>query len=145
MAYRLSPETGSRRLLEGSMRSWDLRKVDVEPHEPQILSTADDARTIVLRLPAGEQLQEHEVHEHARIVVIEGEVEVTTAAGEGVAAGGGHLVELAPGERHSVTARADATLLLLLTPWPGDGHPGAMSLDQKAEVRERAAQHSRPR
>lgn len=122
------------------MRSWDLKSVAAEPHEPQILSTADDARAILLRLPAGEELQEHEVHENARIVVIEGEVEVTIPEGESVSGGAGHLLELAPGERHTVLARADATLLLLLTPWPGDGHPGAMTLEQKAEVRERAAE-----
>ena len=122
------------------MKSWDLRNVEAEPHEPQILSTADDARTIVLRLPAGEELQEHEVHEHARIVVIDGEVDVSTAGGESVSAGAGHLFEFTPSERHTVAARSDATILLLLTPWPGDGHPGAMTLEQKADVRERAAE-----
>jgi len=30
-----------------------------------------------------------------------------------------------PGERHEVRARSDARLLLVLAPWPGDGHPGA--------------------
>jgi len=39
----------------------------------------------------------------------------------------------------TVTARADAILLLVLSPWPGDGHPGVLSLAEKAEVRERAA------
>jgi quercetin dioxygenase-like cupin family protein len=124
------------------MRSWDLRTVAVEPHEPQILSTADDVRAILLHLPAGEELQEHEVHEHARVVVVEGEVEAVTPEGESVSAGGGHLLEFAPGERHTVAAQTDAKLLLLLTPWPGDGHPGAMTLEEKAEVRERAAEHS---
>lgn len=123
------------------MRSWDLKAVGAEPHEPQILSTADDARAILLNLPAGEELQEHEVHEHARIVVIEGEVEVATPEGERVSASSGHLLEFVPGERHTVAAQADTRLLLLLTPWPGDGHPGAMTLEQKAEVRERAAEH----
>lgn len=122
------------------MRSWDLKSVVAEPREPQILSTADDARTILLRLPAGEELQEHEVHEHARIVVVEGEVEVTTPEGERASAGGGHLLEFAPGERRTILARADATLLMVLTPWPGEGHPGAMTLEQKAEVRDRAAE-----
>jgi quercetin dioxygenase-like cupin family protein len=124
------------------MKSWDLKTVAAEPREPQIISTADDARAILLHLPAGEQLQEHEVHEHARIVVIEGEVEVATPEGERVSAGSGHMLEFAPGERHTVVAQADARLLLLLTPWPGDGHPGAMTLEQKAEARERAAEHS---
>lgn len=124
------------------MQAWDLKAIEVEPHFPQILVSADDARTVLLQLPAGEELQEHEVHERARIVVIAGEVDVTTSTGETMSAGAGHLFEFAPGERHTVAARSDARLLLILTPWPGDGHPGAMTLDQKAEARQRAAQHS---
>jgi quercetin dioxygenase-like cupin family protein len=123
------------------MQSWDLRSVDAAPHEPEILASAEDARAVVLQLPAGEELQEHEVHERARIVVLDGEIEVTTPEGESAEAGGGHLFEFEPGERRTVAARSDARLLLILTPWPGDGHPGAMSLEEKAEVRERAAEH----
>lgn len=125
------------------MRSWDLKSVGVEPHEPQILSTADDARTILLRIPAGEELQEHQVHEHARIVVVEGEIEVALPAGERVSAGIGHMLEFEPGERHTILAHGDARLLLFLSPWPGAGHPGALTLEEKAEVRERAAEHAR--
>lgn len=124
------------------MKSWDLRSVAAEPHEPQILSSAEDARAIVLNLPAGEELQEHEVHERARLVIVDGEVEVTAAEGETVSASAGYLFELAPGERRTIAARSDAILLLILSPWPGDGHPGAMSLEEKAEARERAAEHA---
>jgi hypothetical protein len=28
-----------------------------------------------------------------------------------------------PNERHEVTAKSDARLLLVLSPWPGEGHP----------------------
>jgi quercetin dioxygenase-like cupin family protein len=122
------------------LRSWNLKTVRAEPHEPEILSTGDDARAILLSIPAGEELREHEVHEHARIVVIEGELDVVTPEGEEVSAAAGHMLEFAPGERHTVAARADARILLLLTPWPGDGHPGVMTLEEKADVRERAAE-----
>jgi len=122
------------------MQSWDLKAIGVEPHQPEILASANDARTILLYLPAGEELQEHEVHERARIVVIEGEVEVSLPSGESVAAGSGHLLEFEPGERHTVVARSESRLLLVLSPWPGDGHPGAMTLEEKGEVRERAAE-----
>jgi len=123
------------------MRSWDLKTVEAEPHQPQILASAEDARTILLFLPAGEELQEHEVHERARVVVIDGEVDVTSPGEETGAASVGHLFEFNPGERHTIAARSDARLLLILTPWPGDGHPGAMTLEQKAEARERAHRH----
>jgi quercetin dioxygenase-like cupin family protein len=123
------------------MESWDLKSVDVEPHQPRILASAEDARTIVLYLPSGEELQEHEVHERARIVVIEGQVEISMPSGESVSAGPGHLLEFEPGERRTVAARSDSRLLLILSPWPGDGHPGAMTLEEKGEAREKAAEH----
>ena len=123
------------------MQSWDLKAVEAEPHQPQILASAEDARTIVLHLPTGEEMQEHEVHERARVVVIDGEVDVTAPGGEAVTASAGHLFEFDPAERHTIAARSDARLLLILTPWPGDGHPGAMTLEQKAEARQRAQRH----
>lgn len=121
------------------MQNWDLKAEGAEPHEPRILSTAADARAILLHLPAGEQLQEHEVHERARLLVVDGEAEVKTPAGESVEAAAGHLFEFDPGERRTVLARSDLRLLLLLSPWPGDGHPGAMTLEAKEHARERAA------
>ncbi len=120
------------------MQSWDLKAVEAEPHQPQILASAEDARTIVLHLPTGEEMREHEVHERARVVVIDGGVDVTVPGEETVTASAGHLFEFDPAERHTIAARSDARLLLILTPWPGDGHPGAMTLEQKAGARERA-------
>jgi quercetin dioxygenase-like cupin family protein len=105
---------------------WDLTGLDVEPHHPQILaSKRGESRTIALRLPAGEELQEHQVHERAHLVVIEGEVEIAQDGREAVAGGPGLLAVFDPGERHEVRARSDARLLLVLAPWPGAGHPGA--------------------
>lgn len=124
------------------MQSWDLKSVDAEPHQPQILASGEDARTILINLPAGEEMQEHEVHERARVVIVDGEVDVTTADGDFASAKAGHLFEFEPGERHTVIAREDSRLLLVLSPWPGDGHPGAMTLEEKASARERAAEHS---
>ena len=59
-----------------------------------------------------------------------------------VEAEAGVLVYLPPRERHEVRALTDARVLLLLTPWPGSGHPGTMTLEQKAEVRARAAERA---
>jgi quercetin dioxygenase-like cupin family protein len=123
------------------MESWDLKTVEVEPRQPRILSSADDARTILLNLPEGEEMQEHEVHERARVLVVEGDVDVAED-GDVASAGAGHLFEFAPGERRTITARSDARLLMVLSPWPGDGHPGAMTLEEKAEAREKAAEHA---
>jgi quercetin dioxygenase-like cupin family protein len=125
------------------MESWDLKTVDVEPHQPRILASANDARTILLHLPGGEEMQEHEVHERARVLVVDGDVEVTLQDGDLVSASAGHLFEFEPGERRTIVARSDARMLMVLSPWPGDGHPGAMSLEEKSEARERAAEHAR--
>ncbi|HET8814436.1 MAG TPA: hypothetical protein VFM51_05715 [Solirubrobacterales bacterium] len=125
------------------MESWDLKTVGVEPHQPRILASADDARTILLNLPEGEELQEHEVHECARLLVVDGDIDVTTQGGDFATASGGHLFEFAPGERRTVVARSNARLLMVLSPWPGDGHPGAMTLEEKGEAREKAAQRER--
>lgn len=121
------------------MKSWDLGDLNLKPRLPEILSSSEDARVIVLDLAAGESLEEHEVHERAFLVVLTGEVEVTGGAG-GVSSGDRVLlVEFEPRERHRVQARTDARLLLLLTPWPGDGHPGAMEIREKLYTRRHAA------
>jgi quercetin dioxygenase-like cupin family protein len=108
------------------MEHWDLSSLEVEPHRPHILdSRRGEARSIVLRLPAGESLQEHQVHERAHLVVIDGEVEIGRDGGAAVTGGRGLLAVFDPGERHEVTALRESLLLLVLAPWPGPGHPGA--------------------
>ncbi len=107
------------------MEHWDLGHLPVEPHEPLILhSSRGEARTVVLQLPAGEALEDHQVHERAHLVVIDGEVDVVQGE-ETISGGPGLLAVFDPGERHAVRARSDARLLLVLAPWPGAGHPGA--------------------
>ncbi len=125
------------------MKSWDLISMPVRAHSPEILYSGDGGRAIVLEIPTGESLQDHQVHEHAWLTVISGEVEIT-AEDQTTSGGVGLMVEFAPGERHAVHARTAARLLLLLAPWPGDGHPGAMALADKQTVRQRAAEHNRP-
>ena len=123
------------------MKSWQLGSMPVEPHSPKILSSTGDARTILINLPEGEALEEHEVHERAFLTIISGRAEVTTSGGgETVSGDGGLMIEFEPGERHEVRALSELRLLLVLAPWPGAGHPGAMTLDEKAGVRDRAAE-----
>lgn len=124
------------------MKSWSLSDLTLEPRLPEILSSSEAARAIVLDLASGEALGDHEVHERAWLVVIGGEVEVSVGSGELAAGGPGLLVELNPGERHEVVAVSDARLLLLLTPWPGRGHPGAMTITEKLYARRHAAKRA---
>jgi quercetin dioxygenase-like cupin family protein len=104
------------------MESWNLNEIDVQPHQPQVLDSESEGRAIVIQLPAGEQLQEHQVHERATLLVVDGEIEVT-AGGDSISGGIGLLAIFDPKERHEVTAKSDARLLLVLSPWPGVGHP----------------------
>jgi quercetin dioxygenase-like cupin family protein len=107
------------------MEHWDLRSLEVEPRQPRILhSKRGEARSIAINLPAGESLQEHEVHERAYLIVVEGEIAVRNGGSE-ITGGAGFAAVFDPHERHEVRAMRDARLLLVLAPWPGDGHPGA--------------------
>src|SRR5215210_6077104 len=105
------------------MQQWDLRELEIAPHQPQVLQSEGEGRTILLSLPGGEQLQEHQVHERAWLLVVDGEIEVKDANGDSVEGGTGLLAIFDPKERHTVTAKNDARLLLVLSPWPGEGHP----------------------
>jgi quercetin dioxygenase-like cupin family protein len=104
------------------MDTWDVAALDVEPHQPSVLRSDDETRVIAINLPAGEELQEHQVHERAWLVVAAGEVEIEQD-GSTVSGGPGLLAHFDPGEPHEVRAIADARLILLLSPWPGEGHP----------------------
>ena len=80
------------------MQSWDLTEIDAPGGtiDPAVLMTDDGARAIAIRLDAGQELSDHQVRERAWVVVVEGEAEISSGTG--------------------------ARVLLLLAPWPGDGH-----------------------
>jgi quercetin dioxygenase-like cupin family protein len=61
------------------------------------------------------------VKEAALLVVVDGEVRVE-AGDESVDAGTGTVLRFDPDERHSVAADGEARVLLVLAPWPGEGH-----------------------
>jgi quercetin dioxygenase-like cupin family protein len=106
------------------MDSWDLLSTDTEPHKPTVLRSDDGAaRAIAINLPAGEQLGDHEVHEHAYLVLVQGALEIKAEGGESQTGGPGFVAHWTPHERHEVRATEDSRFLLLLAPWPGAGHP----------------------
>jgi quercetin dioxygenase-like cupin family protein len=106
--------------------TWDVASLEVQPHRPEFLRSDDEGRVIAINLPAGEALKEHQVHERAWLVVADGQVEVEQG-GDTVTGGPGFLAHFEPAERHEVRATTDARLILLLSPWPGDGHPSLRS------------------
>ena len=111
------------------MQTWDVRSLDVEPRSPKVLHSNDEGRTIVINLPAGEELQEHEVHERSLVIVIDGEIELE-GAGETVKGGQGFLAHIDPKEVNEIRAVSDAKLIMVLAPWPGEGHPSQRAAEQ---------------
>ncbi len=93
------------------MQTWDIRALPIEPHQPQVLRSDNETRAIAIQLPAGEQLQEHQVHERAYMLVAEGEIEIAQDDNR-VTGGPGFLSHFEPNERRTVRAISDSRLLL---------------------------------
>jgi len=104
------------------MDTWDIASMPVQPRHPEVLRSDNETRVIAINLPGGERLQEHQVHERAWLVVANGEIEIDEGVNT-VSGGPGFLAHFEPNERREVRAKSDARLILLLSPWPGEGHP----------------------
>jgi quercetin dioxygenase-like cupin family protein len=104
------------------MDSWDILTLGVEPHQPQVLRSNAEARVVAILLPAGEALDDHQVHERAYVLIVDGEAQVGPVNNP-EQAGPGFLAHFEPNERHEVRATTDTRLVLFLAPWPGEGHP----------------------
>ena len=105
------------------MQSWDLKSIDAPAgvRSPAVLETVDGARAIVIRLAPGQELGDHQVRERAWLTVVDGVARI--GAGDDVVdAGPGTLLTFEPGERHSVRSDHGAQIILILSPWPGEGH-----------------------
>ena len=104
------------------METWRILDLDVEAHHPQVLRSDSETRVVAIRLPAGEQLQSHQVHERSHLVVVDGEITVSQDSSS-VSGGPGLLAHFEPNERRTIEAVSDARFVLVLAPWPGKGHP----------------------
>ena len=106
------------------VRHWHLPEIEL-PHgtrSPVVLHSKEGAeRAVLIALRPGEALGDHGVKESALLLVLDGAVRVD-AGGESVEADLGTLLQFEPDERRSVTSGGGARLLLLLAPWPGEGH-----------------------
>ncbi|HEY6962199.1 MAG TPA: cupin domain-containing protein [Gaiellaceae bacterium] len=105
------------------MQRWDLLELDAPAgmRDPLVLHQDDGARAVLLVLQPGQALGDHQVKENAWLTVLDGEVEVS-ANGDAQTATRGTLVHFVPNEQHAVRSPKGARVLLLLAPWPGDGH-----------------------
>jgi quercetin dioxygenase-like cupin family protein len=105
------------------MESWRLPEIATPTgtRSPVVLKSEDEARAVLIGLDPGQELGDHQVKEHAWLLVVEGTVRVANADGE-IEAPVGTLAHFEPNERHSVASDGGAKVLLLLAPWPGPGH-----------------------
>ena len=105
------------------MRSWRLPEIETPDgsRSPVVLHSSDEGRAVLIGLLPGQELGDHQVKEHAFLVVVDGSARIE-AGGETLDAGVGTMVSFDPDERHVVASESGAKLLLMLTPWPGVGH-----------------------
>lgn len=105
------------------METWRLAEIETPggSRSPAVLRSDDEARAVLVGLEPGQALGDHQVKEHAWLVVVDGEV-ILRASGEEVRAPVGTLARFLPDERHSVSSEGGAKILILLAPWPGPGH-----------------------
>jgi quercetin dioxygenase-like cupin family protein len=105
------------------VQSWQLNGIETPggSRSPVVLFSDEHARAVLIGLEPGQELGEHEVKEHAFVIVLDGEVQVESE-GRSIDAGAGTLLSFEREERRAVSSSGGAQLLLLLAPWPGPGH-----------------------
>jgi quercetin dioxygenase-like cupin family protein len=115
------------------VRSWNLREIETPngSRSPVVLHSDDEGRIVLISLEPGQRLGEHQVKEHAFVLVVDGAVRVDSG-GELLDASAGTLFTFEPDERRSVATESGARLLLVFAPWPGPGHYRAEEMGASA-------------
>jgi quercetin dioxygenase-like cupin family protein len=105
------------------VQSWNLNQIDTPlgTRSPVVLRSDPIARAVLIALHPGQRLGDHQVKEGALISVVEGAVRVESG-GEVLEAGVGHVFSFDPDERRSISSDDGARLLMVFSPWPGEGH-----------------------
>ena len=105
------------------MQSWNLREIATPrgSRSPVVLRSDPGARAVLMVLDPGQALGDHQVKEGALVAVIDGSVRVESG-GETVEAEAGCFFSFDADERRSISSESGARLLLVFSPWPGEGH-----------------------
>jgi quercetin dioxygenase-like cupin family protein len=105
------------------VQTWNLMEVEAPAgtRDPLVVHSGNEARAVLIVLNPGQEMGDHQVKEHAWVTVLEGSVHVSSGD-ETVEARPGVLCRFDPDERHSLASAEGARILLLLAPWPGEGH-----------------------
>lgn len=105
------------------MQSWNLLDIDTPggSRSPVVLRSDPGARAVLIALQPGQALGDHQVKEGALVAVVDGNVRVESG-GERVDGGVGCFFSFDPDERRSISTESGARLVLVFSPWPGEGH-----------------------
>jgi quercetin dioxygenase-like cupin family protein len=105
------------------MQSWNLREIETPggSRSPVVLRSDAAARAVLIVLDAGQRLGDHQVKERALLAVVDGHVKVESG-GESIEGGAGCFFSFDADERRSISTEDGARILLVLAPWPGEGH-----------------------
>jgi quercetin dioxygenase-like cupin family protein len=99
----------------------EIREADGSRSPHVLHSQEGEARVVAIHLKSGQELGDHQVKEAALLVVVDGQVRVE-ADDESVDGRAGTVVRFEPDERHSVVAKSESRVLLVLAPWPAERH-----------------------
>jgi quercetin dioxygenase-like cupin family protein len=119
------------------VHTWNLLTIESPEgtRDPHVIHEGDRSRGVLLVLNAGQSLDEHEVRESTWALVVEGAIEVSAAGSdEALTLEQGSLVYWNAQERRSIASPQGARMLMILTPWPGEGHYTAAERDSQAAV-----------
>jgi quercetin dioxygenase-like cupin family protein len=106
-----------------SVQSWNLREIDAPggSRSPVVLRSDAAARAVLIALDPGQELGDHQVKERALVAVMDGSVRIESG-GETIEGGTGCFFSFDADERRSISTKDGARILLVLAPWPGEGH-----------------------
>jgi quercetin dioxygenase-like cupin family protein len=105
------------------VQSWNLNEIATPggSRSPVVLRSDPGARAVLIVLQAGQALGDHQVKEGALVCVIDGSVRVESG-GEAIEGAAGCFFSFAADERRSIRSDSGARLLMVFSPWPGEGH-----------------------
>lgn len=115
MAHEVSEAVESGQLIE-----FDLRKLArFNPDGPGVTVLADTgaARSVLFAFHAGQQLKEHRTSSQILVQTLRGRI-TFSATGRDSEARAGTLLHVEAGVPHSIVARTDAVVLVVMTPSP---------------------------
>jgi quercetin dioxygenase-like cupin family protein len=105
------------------VQSWNLLEIETPggSRSPVVLRSDASARAVLVSLDPGQRLGDHQVKERALVSVVDGKVRVESG-GETVEGETGSFFSFDADERRSISTDTGARILLVLAPWPGEGH-----------------------